>query len=471
MSAASVPPCGSFRTHPVPLLACGLAVVVFLYIIARATMVGLTHDEALTYSILQGNARWYGSSTNHWLNTFLVFCSTRVFGDSELALRLPNVLAFPLYAFFAFRLTCRGGASAVVQLLAFSLLLCNGFILEFFGFCRGYGLGFAGLVASLYYLERATKPPYPPGALALGLFSMLWMTCANLSFLLPCLGLYAVVWLRSGRGGFQVIAQKKRYVSHLLFGLAMVPLLLFAIHLVDTDDPYLGGQQGFFASTFLSLLNKSMPLQVLPWQSTVVVLALVVLLIGRVIEQGKAAFDFSVLVMLLTLVVTLGLHHFAEVKYPMGRTGLYWFILLVVFAASTAGQPVGQRLNWCRGAGVATVALLWALTFLGLTQWASLTRSGIWAFEVDTKRVLAMLNEVHRDDEGIQLGVDFFFHPSMEYYRETRDYTWLAPLTRAPLPGIDYDYYYKVNYVVPGVPIKHAVPFPDSQTFLLVPAD
>src|SRR3546814_1753577 len=46
----------------------------------------------------------YMSANHHWLNSWLIFFSRSLFGDSEFSFRLPNLIAHAFYLFFTARL-------------------------------------------------------------------------------------------------------------------------------------------------------------------------------------------------------------------------------------------------------------------------------------------------------------------------------------------------------------------------------
>ncbi len=71
--------------------------------------------------------------------------SFKVFGDSEFALRLPNLLAFLLFALAIYRLAGRL-KSTLLKILLVLGLLAPMYILDFFAMARGFGLSFAFLL-------------------------------------------------------------------------------------------------------------------------------------------------------------------------------------------------------------------------------------------------------------------------------------------------------------------------------------
>ena len=75
------------------------AFLLFAYVAFRAMQLSLIWDEANTFFEHVRTPFWlpnnynYMSANNHLLNTWLMKCSVNVFGESEFALRLPNVIA------------------------------------------------------------------------------------------------------------------------------------------------------------------------------------------------------------------------------------------------------------------------------------------------------------------------------------------------------------------------------------------
>lgn len=92
------------------LVATGLILGPFLYIIIRAVLIPITYDEAATFfhyvhigTFWPGEAHW--DANNHILNSWLTWLSYTAFGNSEFILRIPNVLAGLLYLTFSQRLS------------------------------------------------------------------------------------------------------------------------------------------------------------------------------------------------------------------------------------------------------------------------------------------------------------------------------------------------------------------------------
>jgi hypothetical protein len=128
------------------------AFLVFAYVLYRAYHLSFTFDEIVSYDLLQGfSLETAGQSANyHLLNSYLMKACNAAFGDSELSLRLPNVLAFIIYLIAAIRI----GSLIRKEYRLHTLILLTSmpFLLDFFSLARGYGLGVGFVLLSLSFL-------------------------------------------------------------------------------------------------------------------------------------------------------------------------------------------------------------------------------------------------------------------------------------------------------------------------------
>ncbi len=144
------------------VLIAGISLFFVIYEILRAAKVSLTFDEAATY------VRYISSdlfsvfnfivATNHLLNTLLARFFSVIGGESELVLRLPNLIGYGFYLFFSF-LILKRMTNRTVALGGFLLLNLNPYVLDYFSLCRGYGLSLGFLMGAVYFflsfLERS----------------------------------------------------------------------------------------------------------------------------------------------------------------------------------------------------------------------------------------------------------------------------------------------------------------------------
>src|SRR5680860_1024904 len=133
-----------------------IALLSIAYVVIRAYVVGVTYDEAWTingfvpqeFEEIFNNI--YPDANNHIFNTLLIKLLFLFDNDSLFLARLPNILAFGLYVFYAYKLSYKY-LSQFIGIGCFLLLLLNPFVLDFFGLARGYGLALGFEMAALYF--------------------------------------------------------------------------------------------------------------------------------------------------------------------------------------------------------------------------------------------------------------------------------------------------------------------------------
>jgi hypothetical protein len=162
-----------------------LLAALFVLNVYRAATQSLVHDEAFTWqAYLSGPVseiftRW--DANLHFLSTLLMRVSTRLFGFSELALRLPSVLADAWYFVSVYRL-----AQERRLLLGVALAALNPLVLDFLVAARGYGLALACLMYGLLCCERSR---FVRASAAFGFGVM-----ANLTIAVPVAVIAAIYW-------------------------------------------------------------------------------------------------------------------------------------------------------------------------------------------------------------------------------------------------------------------------------------
>jgi hypothetical protein len=129
----------------------------FAFLAWRAVRVPLTYDEAASY-LKFVRADWlslfnFTWATNHLLNTVLAKFFCLAGGDSELALRLPGLIGYGVWAWFAV-LILRDVSSRAIALAGLLLLNLNPYLIDYFALSRGYGLWLGLQMAMLYFLIR-----------------------------------------------------------------------------------------------------------------------------------------------------------------------------------------------------------------------------------------------------------------------------------------------------------------------------
>ena len=127
--------------------------ILFAYTVLRARLLSFVHDESLSYFVINHVGHWWSTANNHLLNSVLMLVCQKLFGDSELSLRLPNLFAHLLFMIFSI-LILKKLKDDILTTSGFLLLNTNPFMLDFFGLARGYGLSLSFMMVSIYYFIK-----------------------------------------------------------------------------------------------------------------------------------------------------------------------------------------------------------------------------------------------------------------------------------------------------------------------------
>ncbi|MDQ3100419.1 MAG: hypothetical protein M3R08_03460, partial [Bacteroidota bacterium] len=226
-------------------------VVVFLYLLARAAMVPLVHDEARTFFDHIYNGTWIPflapwDAGNHVLVMAVGQFTSTLFGPDPLVLRSFSVICFAFYAWYVWRIS-RSIHEPVIRNCIGLTLITIPYLIEFFGLFRGYGPSFCFLLMAAYHLSDTDRygkfAAWPPILLGLGVL-------CNLS-LLPVWSIgmaihLILLWLRNANTLPRI----------LMWCLGLAPgilMIVFAHGLQVRDRLYFGTESGLFHGSLNSL--------------------------------------------------------------------------------------------------------------------------------------------------------------------------------------------------------------------------
>jgi hypothetical protein len=442
----------------------------FAYTMSRAVRLGFTHDESLTFN-------WFvilpwreivetagATANNHLLNSLLMRLSATMFGPTEIALRMPNVLAHLLFMTASY-LIVRRVESRWMRVGAFLLVNLAPFQLDFFSLARGYGLALAFLMMATALLVRALEKEFAPGSvLAAALFGAL-AVLSNMSFAIPYVALFLVGGLLLcarglGRRGDTPGRPALRITLEVL-PLAVISVVLLSYvaqvlaRLREKEELYLGTETLW--ESLADLIRAGLYVENSPsWLvgaagGALGAGALVALWVFVTEWRCKgwretmlgAGVAFPVLVVGLAGILAARLLFGAP--YPVARTWLAFLPLCgisVAFALDRLRRRGGGYRRAASGLMGAGVFLL-ALNFVSA---ANLTHTQCWRIEADTKKMMQDLVGICSrigvpQDRPMGLGLHWIFEPTTNFYRLTWNLTWLAPTTRRGLRG-NYDFWF-----------------------------
>lgn len=378
--------------------------ITWTYLWIRAGTVPLCHDEACTFfSYVQIGEFWpfrsFPDANNHLLNSFLSYLSYTALGSGKIALRLPNLLAWPLYFFSVYFLSGRIRHRYLRWILFLSLILAHNF-LEFFGLCRGYGLSFGLLAMSLLSLAKSLENRKMVNCL-LTVMMVALAVSANLTLMYTAIFVMLLLITVIVTGKITRRIKVVRILAVMLTG--GLPVLFFAawlFYLRKEGLLYYHSVQGFFDATpgtlgiLLSGFNNSLAGGVLSILFLVVLLF--VFLDFRKHCQFNAFFQhsmfFSFLLAANIAAIILG-HVLLGVHYPEDRTALFLFpflLLSLVFHLDKLGTGPFRKVFF----SVAAILLFFPLHFLFSVNFC---RSSQWSEEGIPQRFYDTIREQARN--------------------------------------------------------------------------
>lgn len=441
----------------------GLALLV--YVILKAKLASFTHDESFTYldyvhqSFMDIISYKTPYTNNHILNTVLMKYAEELWGSSELVLRLPNILACLIYLVYGFRLLRRMPAMMIFP--AFLCLFCHMQLCDFFSLARGYGLSFAFMLMSLFHLIRYFENPenkqlifFQAGSLLaiLGNFSLI-------NVYLSALVAYNIIcWyrsrLRSSSAPFRFLHENR---IHLWALLVVVAVLYEPIRRISKQGMLnFGGKEGFLENTFGSLISGAFyetplahPLYTVIQGFMLLIIVFSGLLIGwQAFRKNRPFFEehialCTVWLILMGIVVLSYLQHYLiRNDFYGGRFALFIYPLFMLNLLLLMDYVYRSRFRLFPALFVYGLALAMVLNFsmnLNLRSYKD------WKYDSGTKSAMTILAEDYAKQQPagktISLGINWIFEPSTNFYRYTRDLTWLKKTHRRGAKAGD-DYYY-----------------------------
>jgi hypothetical protein len=353
----------------------------FLYLLGRAAWVPISHDEAATYFhyISPGDfvpfiAHW--DANNHFLNSALAFFFGKVFGNDLFWLRMPNVLAFLLYAYFGWKIF-RALNQPLIRHLGFIALLSAWLPLEFFAQMRGYGLSLGLLMASLYYLICFLKDAKTQ-QLSLTFLFLILASLANASLNNTYLLVLGIIFLC-------LLSKSNQRSRHILVFIliGLIPYLFLALYAFELKNRgllYYGSPENFLEITFGTISRYTFDYSAGPFLIFLVILAVsssALLLLKRPLHSLDGGKVFAILV-LGNAIGSILLNSLFGVNFPEDRTGIY-YVPFFIFTLAFALNQMSLRYAFLRYGALAFISFpivsLFHLNFREVRVWNTLPLS------------------------------------------------------------------------------------------------
>ena len=448
-------------------LLCSLAIL--SYIVTKATVSSFTHDESFSYmhfvhySFMDIISHVNPYSNNHLLNSLLMKYSEILFGSSEIALRLPNLIMLAVFFIYLFLLFKE--YSQILFIGIFILICTNWHLIDFFGLARGYGLSIGFMTMSLYHLIQSFNTNKNKHLICFNLCALLAILSNFTMLNFYIAGILVFNFVKFLECRFVINEKynllKSNKINLILFGVLLIVLYEPVRRVIKFNSLDFGGKNGFVSDTISSLINISFgntwidSLEMKILQAVFLVLILIPLfIISRKIilkddDFFKNAKSLTIvnLILVVILLETLIQHYFFNTDYLIGRFSLFLYPLFVLNVAFLL-EYLFKGSNLFLKIGMSIVYLLALLSAVKFYSNINLYSCGEWSYDKETKNVMKQLivdyKSSNSNQDKIKLGVNTLFKPTANFYIETLHINWLLPTEKDSATNND-NYYYIFN--------------------------
>lgn len=279
-------------------------------------------------------------ANNHILNSLAVKFMA-IFSDSQLSIRLPNVLAFVLYLYASYRLSLVFFKNRWLQLLMLILLCLDIELLRYFGLCRGYGMSIGLMQFALYNTVRYMLDN-KPRHLYIALIATTLSAYASFTMLYASLGVFLIIFIQTARVQNIVIAFKRvlPYFAILLL-LCGPPVYKLKI----SDELYYGGADGFLNDTIFTMLRDLATYEYADGHRNMMIRITCLLITFSIAAPvwailRKRDYHFFLLIPVAVLFICIGgtnlFFYLLNGKLTIYRTALYFYPLIILSVCAGA---------------------------------------------------------------------------------------------------------------------------------------
>jgi len=446
------------------------------YVGARAYLLSFTHDEALSFMIIKGDAYLSKTANHHIFNSLMMSVCSYVFGDSEWSLRLPNIIALMIYMISCFLMLRRLG-HPVLTVCGFLLLTVNPFMLDFFNLARGYGLSLAFMAANLYCLMEMSNGKSGESMRWFAYFFGSLAVLSNFTLLNYYIAfILADMLLQYHQGKPNIISNILLICVNVLLFAYILP---FAFMLKRDGELYYGGT-GFWEGAFKTLIQDSFYFQnygemIIGCIAAILIstLYLSAVLSVRSWVKLKIISPLSVLflIVILTLLAPVAQNILFKTLYPKSRTALAYYPLFLLLLIFSCTELLPLLKAYGRRVVLSVMIFFSAVLCLHFLQTANLRYTHTWIYDTNTEDMMNALIREHGNadkQKKVGVGTNTLFWPAMNYYRITKGLEWLEPVNRKSLSSA-YSYYYCFADEIREISGKTAVVqyYPATNTVLL----
>jgi len=410
----------------------------FVYVLMKAWYTNIVGDEAYTIMHIVPTYIVDAPTTanNHYINSFLIKLFYWFAPNTGFVARLPTVLSFLVYLYFAYRIVNQFSVKWIGY-FCFFMLVANPFLLDFFSLARGYGLSLAFMMISLYYaieniriysISSLTKSLIWAGVSVLSIFSMVYFWIA-LAFVL-----LLVVLLRETKPVFW-----RSFFRSLWIGLVLCCLIIYPIlQVMEVRDLEYGGTNNVLRDSIVSVLSSALggiSLKAKFMSGALIVLLsfflfslLLLIILSYVQHKERYSLRNFFLSLLISVCVFLTVAYYsAGIRYPLGRNALFLYPLMIFFLSYCLAD-LKKHWRWAMG-GVLT----FLFAFNVLTN-LKIDKTIMWPSAAPTTKIFNHINLVGiNENRKVKIDHTGYFGNAFEYYGVYLDkYDYIQMAMRNP---------------------------------------
>jgi|GEM_PF-1770947 len=459
-----------------------------LYTILRAIQIPFSHDESLSFNLYENSSLWGiitlspPSSNNHVINTLLMQLFSSILGNSEFVLRLGVIIAHLFYNIYLYKIARLLKLDLLFTIVLILLSNANPYLLQFFSVARGYGIAIAFMIVTLYYFLKTYLTGNKRFAVHTYIFAFL-MVYSHFSFLYVWFSLIIVdivLWYLKEKP----VKLRKLLIDYkikgFIIGLSAI-LFYFPIEtIVEINEIKSRMINGLWNETVISFIRTFIDDPSSLWfkLSKLMLISLLTLIcltsIQKVINHQNKKINHLTFALFLLLVLPALFSYLnfliMDAEFLVYRKTIFFYPLLIVNLILLFLPKVTDPNNRIYKYVVFIIGILLVSNTLIKIN---LTYISPWLYDAANKKFIQDIINLRGEKEGVRVGITWYFEPALNYYRETKNLTWLNEFQRhADEKPYDYyyfqeDYYY--TFEIDPDTLEIIKRYPVSNTFLAKP--
>ncbi len=403
------------------------------YLIFKGAITSFTYDESTSYLYGARGSYYdiirftYASSNNHILNTLFMKVSSGIFGHNELWLRLHSILSFLIYGIFSYLILKKLDFFGAVFLLP--LLIFNPFLIDFFALARGYALGLAFGITTLFYNIKYFEN-YNRIYLNISLGTAFLMVISVFSFLYLYVAIFLSLIFITFMINRPLIKDFNKFWKPLLIGGFVLFFIIIQpiTTLRSKDQLYFGGTTNFWQDTVLSLINASSYNADYGIESPIKYFVIIILIIATAISiylilKKRVIYSDKLLLVHCTIILLIiyGLcelnFQILGIKFLYERTGIF---LIPLFSLLLCGI-LHLTLKKYKIPYTIIIVILGSVILVKASshQYKYYDSYLYWRYDSKIKEVFGLAISQQNKD-SVEFSVEWVFSPTFLFYKESR---------------------------------------------------